>query len=71
MKIYSFKETDIEKYQHWNGFVPYDHPTVWEFINGTIQIIKDNNLESQYPDFITNFNIAFNDEILNNSKFLE
>jgi len=60
-----------EKYQNWNGLVPYDHPIVREFRLAIIQILKENNLDSKYPNFITDFNFAFKDEVHKNQKFLE
>ena len=68
LKIYSFKETEKEKYQNWNG-IPVDHPIVEEFRKRIFQIIKENNLESIYPNFVTEFNVKFQDKIQAVDKF--
>jgi hypothetical protein len=39
-KIYSFKETDKDKYQNWND-IPIDHPIVEECRKKMFQIIRE------------------------------
>jgi hypothetical protein len=71
IKIYSFKDIDKDKYQTWNGQQPGDHPIVKDFRKRMVQIIKENNLEAKYLDFVPQFNVKFQDEIKQNPKFIE
>jgi hypothetical protein len=71
MKIYSFKETDKEQYEKWNGLVPYEHPLIQDFKEKIIQIIKEGNSKFLDFDFATEFDIKFNNEIKPKPKFLE
>jgi hypothetical protein len=68
LKIYSFKETDKDKYQNWND-IPIDHPIVEEFRKKMFQIIKENNMESIYPNFVTEFNVKFQYKIQELDEF--
>jgi hypothetical protein len=68
MKIYSFKETDKERYRNWNG-IAVDHPIVEDFREKMFKTIKEKNLEIQYPNFITEFNVKFQYEIQTVDKF--
>jgi hypothetical protein len=69
MNIYLYKETKKEKYQKWDGLVSYDHPIVKEFKHEVFQIIKENKIESQYPNFMTEFNLVFKDKIQTKNGF--
>lgn len=68
LKIYTFKKTDLETYQKWNG-IPIDHPIVQDFRKRMFQIIKENNIETIYPNFVTEFNIKFQDKIQELDEF--
>src|SRR6478672_3196465 len=71
MRIYTFKETNKKQYDNWNGNIPYDHPIIQDFKKDVIEIMKENNSKSRYINFVTEFDIKFDSEIRNNSKFLE
>lgn len=61
MKIYSFKETDENKYKKWNGKVSYDCPIVKQCKRSIINILKENKLATQHIDLrnlILNFKMA-------------
>jgi hypothetical protein len=70
IKIYSFKETDKEKYKEWNG-KPSDHPVIVEFKEKMLQLLIENNLESEYPAFLLDFDTRYYNEIKKNPKIID